>query len=80
MSRQALWAHNKRDELISMLGGCCAHCRSTDRLEFHHTGPRTWVARKKSRWMRAILYRRDIEAGIIRLLCRDCHEALGGGR
>jgi hypothetical protein len=78
MSRQAQWAHRKRAELIKLLGGRCAECGERHALEFHHRpGTRTWVARKKSRWMRIILYQRDIEAGLISLLCHDCHKSVG---
>ena len=78
MSYPALWAQRKRAELIDLLGGKCSLCGEQHSLEFHHKpGTRTWVARKKSRWMRMVLYRRDIEAGLITLLCRDCHSAAG---
>jgi hypothetical protein len=73
MIYQALWAHRRRRALIQALGGCCELCGSSHKLQFHHTGPRTWVARRKSRWMRIILYWRDYQAGIIQLLCSQCH-------
>jgi hypothetical protein len=76
MSTQALWAHRRRRQLVQLLGGCCRRCGSSRKLEFHHTGPRTWVARKKSRWMRIILYFRDHQAGIIQLVCRKCHRKM----
>jgi hypothetical protein len=73
VSTPARWAHRRRKQLIRLLGGCCTKCGSSRKLEFHHTGARTWVARKKSRWMRMVLYWRDYQAGIIELLCRRCH-------
>lgn len=81
------WAKQKRRELIKEMGGVCTHvetrrtiggtrevhCDRQHRLEFHHTGERTWTAAKKSRWMRVVLYRKDWQAKILVLLCKKHH-------
>lgn len=76
--RLNLWAANKRLELIEIMGGKCQHpnCETPDaKLEFHHRNRcRTWIARRKNRVMRMILYRREHKAGMLLLLCRVCNK------
>lgn len=67
----------KRAELIEQLGGKCVKCGATDDLHFHHTSPRTWIASKLNRWARLAAYKRDIEAGVIELLCGPCNRREG---
>jgi hypothetical protein len=69
----AAWARKKREELIELLGGKCHKCGSKNKLEFHHKYVREWVAAKKSRWQRMVLYRREYDAGEIELSCRHCN-------
>jgi len=63
--------------LIRLMGGKCEECGTDTDLEFHHTQVRTWIARKKSRWQRLALYRREYAAGVLRLLCSDCNKVAG---
>lgn len=66
-----------RAKLIAAMGGKCNYCKCHSLLEFHHTnGGRTWVARKKSRWQRLALYRREYLAGKLVLACRKCNSKL----
>lgn len=65
--------------LIVALGGKCVDCGEADpdELQFDHTGPRTWVANKTSRWQRLAHYRREAAAGEIELRCGDCNNRKG---
>lgn len=70
---------NGRVHLLLELGGVCEDCGCDDlaRLQFHHKGERTWVARKKSRWVRLALYRREAAAGLVIVLCDECNKTWG---
>ena len=68
------WAARKREELMEQLGGACAGCGTKTKLEFDHPKGRKWVASKKSRWMRMVLYRREAKQGLIRILCETCNK------
>lgn len=60
------------DEAITLLGGECAHCGDTERLEFDHIDPNTksfTISSKATLGMKAI---RD-ELTKCQLLCRSCH-------
>lgn len=68
------WYTLARLRLVAELGGKCVYCGDQDTLEFHHTnGGRTWTARKKSRWQRLALYRREVAASKVVLACRGCN-------
>ena len=62
--------------LQEALGGQCAACGSTERLEFDHIRPssRTWKVRDAGFFRSAQLYAKDAEHGLLQLLCRDCHQ------
>lgn len=70
--------HRRRAELIEQLGGKCAKCGSTDKLEFDHW-PRacTWAHNKKNPWQRMKIYMEEAAKGMIRLLCRRCNRKQG---
>lgn len=68
-----------RRQLVLDMGGYCAYCTTRLGLEFHHTKPRTWIARKTSRLQRIRLYRRDWERGDLDLACGECNKILGDG-
>lgn len=67
----------RRAALIVKLGGRCRQCVATEKLEFHHTKPRTWTAAAVSRIVRIRLYETDYENGVIELLCKKCNRAAG---
>lgn len=71
------WAKKERARLITELGGKCVHCGSTEKLQFHHTVARTWIASKLNRWSRLARYKEDIAAGHIELACKPCNQKLG---
>lgn len=71
-------AHARRKELLDSLGGRCVDCGSTERLEFDHNQPRTWIASKVNQITRTKLYERDIAAGHIKeIRCRVCNARKG---
>lgn len=67
----------RRRILIAALGGCCSQCGSTEKLEFHHTEPRDWIAAGQSYAYRQALYERDWDAGILDLYCKKCNQEAG---
>lgn len=72
-ARTLEWCLRERARLIELLGGKCVECGSTEKLEFHHTHPRGWVASHLNRWQRLAEYKRDIARGHIELLCKACN-------
>lgn len=73
-NRRALESARRRREALEIaLGGVCRKCGAHERLEFHHTHGRTWIARAVAQWTRIRLYERDAAAGLLVLLCRTCH-------
>lgn len=66
-----------RMALIKLMGGRCAECGYRWRLQFHHLYFRSWVARKKNRWVRLANYRRDYALGLIVLCCANCNRQAG---
>lgn len=72
------WYRTERARWIAILGGRCAHCGTTDELEFDHDQPRDWDPAKTSRWQRLRNYIREIREGKIKqLLCRSCNASKG---
>lgn len=63
--------------MVSEMGGRCSRCPATEKLEFHHTKPRTWAANRVGRWSRLKLYREDWLRGDIELLCSRCNKIAG---
>lgn len=49
----------------------------TEQLEFHHLKGRDWPLTKKSRWQRLAIVAREIELGLIAVLCRSCNARIG---
>ncbi|WP_437231052.1 hypothetical protein SH661x_002296 [Planctomicrobium sp. SH661] len=71
----------RRKILVKAMGGQCEDCgcegTPRNKLEFHHTSPRTWVCRDKSRWSRQRLYEEEWDKGLLILLCAFCNKARG---
>lgn len=62
----------QRQRLISMLGGKCAHCGSTENLEFDHLNP----SDKEYKISEILDFSEDKlqeEAKKCQLLCKKCH-------
>lgn len=77
-NRNVAWYRRERAAWVAKLGGKCAHCGSTEELEFDHETPRDWDPAKTSRWQRLRNYIKDIKAGKIKqLLCRSCNARKG---
>ena len=66
----ANWAAEKREELVKLLGGKCEICGTRKNLEIDHKFGRDWDLRAKSRWQRQIIYRKEYEQNLLRLLCK----------
>lgn len=75
--RQREWARKERVRLIELLGGVCVDCGATDRLEFDHREPRTWVNKHHDPSARMSKIRAEIARGIIELRCPDCNKRKG---
>ena len=66
----------RRQRLVTMLGGKCARCRTTEDLEFDHIDPQSknfsiWAHLTKA-WNALVA-----EAQLCQLLCHACHVAKG---
>ena len=87
LHRNTRRARMLREQMIEQLGGRCVGLKpgpdgkslvpcgedDPDKLEFDHKDVITWVARKKNYLARINQYRREIEQGLIQLLCEDCN-------
>lgn len=73
--RQREWAIKARLELIELLGGMCELCWSRDELEIDHPHGRKWHIRKVDQSMRIALYRKETQAGLLRVLCKSCNSS-----
>lgn len=78
-------AYRERRQLIELMGGSCTACGDDEdasgfSMEFDHPNGRDWTPRRKNRWVRMALYRRDWLAGNLRLLCRRCNARDGARR
>lgn len=60
----------RRAEVIAELGGKCARCSSTERLEVDHIDPDTKVSHSFLTWSKK---RQAEEMAKCQLLCRACH-------
>jgi hypothetical protein len=69
-----------RAALVCALGGRCVDCGTATRLEFDHTVPRTWSARRCSSWTRVRIYQREAAEGLLCLRCRTCNARKGKPR
>jgi hypothetical protein len=63
----------RRKLLIIKLGGMCISCGSRHNLEFHHPNGKSWRSRQYGPMTRLKIYEREIEEGLIELLCDTCH-------
>lgn len=74
--KQTLYAQRVRSELINKMGGVCVDCGADDqdKLEFDHVHGRDYEPKKLSYSARLARYRREFEAGLLRLLCADCNK------
>ena len=70
-----------RLEIIEKLGGKCAECGTKgskkNKLELDHIHGRDWQPKKKSRWMRLVIYRREAAEGKLQVLCSKCNKKKG---
>lgn len=71
--RQKAWAKSKRIQLMAQLGGKCAHCGATVRLEFDCIDPQGGAHHKLSSDMRMCFYRSQHRRGNIQILCEECN-------
>lgn len=67
-----------RSRLVVMLGGKCASCGTIENLEFHvhssrpeGTNHHGLGVRGRHKW-----YLQKARAGVLRLLCRECHQSV----
>jgi hypothetical protein len=63
----------KRLALV-LLGSCCGRCKTTLLLEFHHIHGRLYNASKLSQRQRYKRYYQEALAGMLKLLCSECHK------
>ena len=68
-----LYYYKRRDKMIAYLGVSCAHCGSTDRLEFDHIDP---ALKSFDISDNMTLNNPEVRAELdkCQLLCRPCHE------
>jgi hypothetical protein len=73
--RQTEYAKKLKAELVKSMGGICALCgeNNPEKLEFDHKDGRDYEANKLSYSARLARYKREFEAGLLRLLCSDCN-------
>ena len=64
---------SKKVEQLAQLGGVCVSCGSNENLERDCITPRGDEHHKMSTDQRATFYAREIKAGNVQLLCKDCH-------
>jgi hypothetical protein len=69
----------QRDALNAALGGKCAICGSTERLEIdHYPALRDYEASALSWKTRLARYEAEARAGKVRLVCQRCNRVAGG--
>ncbi len=66
---------DRRARAVELLGGCCAECGSTDRLQFDHVDPSTKEFEIADRIAQYAWPRIIAELAKCQLLCFDCHVA-----
>ena len=67
----------RRKWLIEQLGGKCAECGMTKRLEIDHLQPRERKVEKVNSVTRAKRYIEEYRRGLVQLPCRKCNRAKG---
>lgn len=68
--RQKEWARKARQELMNILGGCCATCKTTKDLEFDCILNRGDRHHKLDTSARMSFYRAEHMRGNLQILCR----------
>lgn len=72
--RQSVWARERKEELLDLLGGECKGCGDEEDLEIHHVDGRSWEPRQVSSHMRVVRYWREYLAGVrLEALCARCN-------
>lgn len=77
ISRQVVWAQNKRAWLMKVLGSKCARCPSVTCLTFDCIKPRGGAHHKLSSVSRMTFYVREFRQGNLQILCHDCNSRKG---
>jgi 5-methylcytosine-specific restriction endonuclease McrA len=79
--RQREWAKKRRLELIVELGGKCAECGTTRKLEVDHVDGRDWEVRRKESSARVSKYWKEHREGVrLQVLCQECNGTDGAYR
>jgi hypothetical protein len=73
---RARLANAQKAALHERLGGRCAECGSTDRLQVDHPFGRTYNVKRMSHYNRVRRYLKEEKEGLIRLLCLACNEVI----
>jgi hypothetical protein len=73
---QCARAHKIRAWLFDMLGGECAECGALAPLEIDHPWGRDWKPSRLSLYKRHLRYKKEALEGRVRLLCRECNNAI----
>lgn len=68
-------AIRRRRALIRALGGKCAVCGSTEKLELDHKAPRDWTPSTRSKTQRLRAYQAEAKKGNVQVLCAQHHGA-----
>lgn len=72
--RQSVWARERKEELLDLLGGECKECGDEEDPEIHHVDGRSWEPRQVSSHMRVVRYWREYLAGVrLEVLCARCN-------
>jgi len=82
-SRSAYQARNyatRRAALVTLLGGKCAYCGTTHKLELDAIHGHIQQPRTLNRWTRVRMYEADRRNGNLRVLCRRCNASRGALR
>ncbi len=78
MSRAAKeWARRKRLELMTLLGNVCAHCGTTESLEFDCIRPKGDRHHRGDASQRMCFYQRQFREGNVQVLCNVCNARKG---
>lgn len=75
--RNYRYARKWHKAMVAALGGRCALCQRTSRLELDHIDGRTWSPRAVSWHLRIKRYREEMAAGLLQVLCRSCNALKG---
>lgn len=79
--RHSLRARRLREDLVQFLGGECALCGSTKRLEIDHPEGRNWSVTNFCGLTRVLRYWREYNEGVpLRCLCKKCNSRDGQAR